>query len=563
MLAELLIQDFVVARSLRLDLRDGFTSITGETGAGKSVILAALGFALGARARQATIRPGADAVSATACFELAADHPVFRHLEEAGFRIARDEPLVFRRTLKRGGSARAFINDQPASADLVHGAGALVADIHGQHEGQGLFNSARHRDLLDAFGGCARQAADVALSWATWQAARTRLETLVSRIRKDAEDRDYLAHSVSELGKLSPEPGETRKLALERATLQASERVAESLESARSAFAKAHMENALSSAARALSRALALPALSGDSAACDLARQVMAAEAAIERALIEVNEARAALDRAANGCEASPDALEASELRLFALRAAGRKFAVDPDDLAGLLERLKAKLADVDAGDQTLAAATKAEAEARKAYVVASQSLTERRVAAGDKLSRAVARELTPLKLGKSIFRVAVNPRPEGQWGPGGVDAIAFEIETVAGAGFAPLGSVASGGELARLSLALSVCLADASPCSLLVFDEADVGVGGAVAAAIGQRMVKLGKKRQVIAITHSPQVAALADRQVRIARGGAGGAEAQVLEDAERKEEIARMLAGAEITREARAAADRLLAGV
>jgi DNA repair protein RecN (Recombination protein N) len=290
-----------------------------------------------------------------------------------------------------------------------------------------------------------------------------------------------------------------------------------------------------------------------------------AAGETLERALIEVGEARGALEAAASGCDFSPVALEASEARLFALRAAARKHDVDADRLPALRARLRMQLDEIEQSDGALAATLEAEAKARAGYVEAAARLSARREAAGKKLARAVAAELAPLKLDKARFRVAITHRAEAEAGPTGLDDVAFEIATNAGADFAPLNRIASGGELARFALAVSVCLAGASPCRTLVFDEADVGVGGAVAAAIGERLSALARDRQVLAITHSPQVAAAATHQWRIAKDEAGGEVAtsvDVLAPRARREEIARMLAGASVTREARAAASRLLAG-
>jgi DNA repair protein RecN (Recombination protein N) len=352
--------------------------------------------------------------------------------------------------------------------------------------------------------------------------------------------------------------------------MQSSERVADAINSATHMLTKANIENAVANAGRALSRALSLPGLCGEGASSELGLRVRAATEALERALIEAAEARGALDRAAHACDFSPAALEASETRLFALRAAARKHDCDPDQLAALRHRMRLQLDEIEQSDSALAAASEAERAGRAGYLDAASRLSAKREAAGRKLSKYMMEELAALKLEKARFRVAIASRGEAGASQSGMDEIVFEIETVTGAGFAPLAKIASGGELARVSLALAVCLADTSPVETLVFDEADVGVGGAVAAAIGERLARLGEKHQVLAITHSPQVAAAAARQWRISRREAdirdgGGASASVdrLAPKERREEIARMLSGARVTAEARAAADRLLAGV
>ncbi len=568
MLTSLSIRDFVLVRSLDLELACGFTSLTGETGAGKSILMSALGFALGGKGRQDMVRRGADTASVTAEFSVGPAHPVWALLEARGMAAAPGEALVFRRTLKRGGSARAFINDQPAGASLLQEAGELLADIHGQHEGHGLLNVGRHRTLLDAYARNAGALADVASAWTAWRCAREARIALEARLARAAADRTWLRHALDDLDALEPEDGETDRLALDRAAMQSSERVAEAIDAASHALSKANVEGALSNAGRAISRALALPGIAGDGASGELAGRLRAAGDALERALIEAGEAQAALSSAMAGCDFSPGALEASEARLFALRAAARKHDVDPSQLPGLRTRLRLQLDEIEQSDGALAAASTAEKAGEARYGEAAGRLSARREAAGRKLAKAVAAELAPLKLEKARFRVAVAARDLDEAGPAGLDEIAFEIATAPGADFAPLNRIASGGEMARFSLAIAVCLADTSPCGTLVFDEADVGVGGAVAAAIGERLARLGQDRQVLAITHSPQVAAAAGLHWRISKdevAGAGGVElatsVSVLEPKARREEIARMLSGASVTREARAAADRLLA--
>ncbi len=563
MLTGLSIRDFVLVRALDLDLGEGFSALTGETGAGKSILMSALGFALGARAAQGLIRPGADAASVTASFDAGPDHPVRGLLSARGVEDALDEPLVFRRVIRRGAPARAFLNDRPVSAGLLEEAGALLADVHGQHEGLGLLNPSRHRVLLDAWAKSDLLLAETSRAWSALRCAEEARLALEARIARAASERSWLTHSLDELDALDPHEGETQKLALDRSTMQAGERVAEAIDSAAHLLAKANVESALSNASRAVSRALSAPGLTGEGAASDLAVRMRAACESLERALIEAGEARSALNAASSACEFSPAALEASETRLFALRAAARKHDVDADQLAGLRRRMRLQLDEIEHSDGALAASQEAEALARAAYDDAAARLTEKREAAARKLAKAVAGELGPLKLEKAKFRVAVTMRTEA--GPTGRDDVAFEIETNAGAGFGPLDRIASGGEMARFALAVSVCLAGASPAGTLVFDEADMGVGGAVAAAIGERLAQLGQHKQVLAITHSPQVAATASRQLKVSKAEAGGetvTSVDMLGAKARKEEIARMLAGASVTKEARAAAGRLLAG-
>jgi len=563
MLTGLSIRDFILVRQLDLELGQGFTALTGETGAGKSILMSALGFALGGRGGQALIRPGAQAAEVTAAFEVPAKHPVRDMLAAMELRLDPTEPLVLRRVIKRGGGARAFLNDRPVSAALLSDAGLLLADIHGQHDGLGLLEPARHRALLDAWAKAEALLKDVARSWSVLREAEDARATLLDRIARAASERTWLAHAVDELDQLDPQEGETGRLALERAGMLAGGRVAEALDAARKQFAKSNIENALATAARAVSRALSAPGLTGEGADSELAVRIRAACEGLERALIEAGEARRAVELAGDACAYSPAALEASEARLFALRAAARKHEVDPEGLAALRKKMRAQLDEIDHSDKALARATAVEAAARAAYDAAAERLTELRTAASKKLTRAVSAELAPLKLEKAKFRIAVRPRTEA--GPTGRDDVAFEVETNAGAGFGSLDKIASGGEMARFALAVSVCLADVSPAGTLVFDEADMGVGGAVAAAIGERLATIGKRKQVLAITHSPQVAASAVRQLRVSKSEAGGetvTSVDALTQTARREEIARMLAGASVTREARAAADRLLAG-
>lgn len=565
MLTGLSIRDYLLIARLDLEPGGGFTALTGETGAGKSILLSALGFALGERAPKSCIRKGAVTASVTASFEVGERHPVRALLAARGVDAPPGEPILFRRAVRTSGPARAFINDQAVSAGLLSEAGALLVEIHGQHEGQGLLNVGRHRMLLDGAADSAAELTQTSAAWQTWTTARAEREAIEARLNKAAAERTYLEHVLDELDELAPEAGEAEKLALDRAALQASERVADAIGDAESALTRANVEGAIATAVRVLGRAQSLPGMKAENAESDLSLKVGAAMTALDRALIEAGEARAALEVAARGCEYSPAALEASEARLFALRAAARKHGVEADQLAGLREAFRVQLDDIETADERLATAQANEQAAKDRYVSAADRLTQKRKAGARKLEQAVAKEFGPLKLGKTNFRVAISEQELTDAGPSGLNEIAFEIATNGAAEFGPLTRIASGGEMARLSLAISVCLARASSCETLVFDEADVGVGGAVAAAVGERLAKLGEDRQVLAITHSPQVAAAASQQIRVAKSEAKGrvrTSVDVLEPKARKEEIARMLAGAEVTREARAAAGRLLAG-
>lgn len=566
MLIALSIRNFVLIRSLELELGDGFTALTGETGAGKSIILAALGFVLGGRGDKSMIRPGADAASITAEFTLGGNHAALSYLEGNGVEIADGESIVVRRQLKSAGGSRAWLNDMPVSARLLQGLGDYLVEIHGQHASHTLTDPARQRRMLDDFAQAGEQLARTRSAFQDWRLASEARAAIEARQTRLQDERDFLEHAVAELDTLDPQPDEAAALAAERTLLQSSERTAQAVEDAVRQFDKAAPEHALAQAARALGRAAALPVMEETPEDAPLKLKLAEAVEAVERALIEAGEAADCLTRLKNAADYSPDALEHAEARLFALRAAGRKFDVDPDRLSLARDRMRLQLEEIDHADQSLADAIAAENTARSEYLAAAQGLSGKREKSAKALSRAVQAELSPLKLGKAKFRVNIAPLAEADAGPGGLDDIRFEIETNPGAGFAPLQKIASGGELARFSLALKMCVAHGADAGVLIFDEADVGVGGAVAAAIGERLHFLSGDRQVLAITHSPQVAAAAKSQWRIFKGeGEGGAmetDIDVLGAKDRREEIARMLAGAQVTREARAAANRLLAG-
>ncbi|MEM6626878.1 MAG: DNA repair protein RecN [Pseudomonadota bacterium] len=568
MLIALSIRDFVLVRSLDLEFPDGFSALTGETGAGKSIMLSALGFALGASARSGPasglVRAGATRALVSASFEPPSEHPVWRALETHGVEASPDDILVLKRVVKRGGAARGFINDQTVSARLLEEIGAHLVEVHGQHASHALMDPARHGPLLDAFCELDPQLKACAAAWRTWRSAIDARAALDARRNRRAEDLDYLTHALEEIDILDPQTGEADQLAAERAYLQSEEQSAAALSEALAVFGRNGVEAQLASAAKALNRAVGSPAIAHAPVDAELPRKLHQACEALERALIEAYEATSAVNAAQAEISLSPDVLERVEARLFALRALARKHDADPNHLPRLRETIALQLAEIESADISAANAAAAERAARNAYDAAAEDLSERRAVGAAKLEKAVARELKPLKLGRAKFRVSLTRKPLGAAGPAGWDEIAFEIATNVGSDFGPLDKIASGGELARFALALKVCLARSGDAQTLIFDEADVGVGGATAAAVGARLRRLARDRQVLAITHSPQVAAAADAQWRISKSDkAGAAETRVVDLApdDRLEEIARMLAGAEITAEARAAADRLLA--
>lgn len=566
MLIALSIRDFVLVERLDIEPGGGFTALTGETGAGKSIILAALGAALGAKTDKTMLRRGATSASLTAAFELPAEHPVWEVCRRNGLDLDPDEPVMFRRVIRRAGAARGWINDAPVSARLMAQIGEAVIDIHAQHSGQGLLDPARHRKLLDAYAGAQAELEACGGAWTRWRNAREARQAVEARLTRAEAERAFLVHAVEELDKLDPQPGEADALAGERLMLQSQEKTTQAVAEIARVFDKNGPDAMLASAARALGRLAASPVIESMDADHALKQSIHLAVDALERALIETGEAGDAVRHLTAQCDYAPDSLEQTEARLFALRAAGRKFDIDPDQLAGLRERMRLQLDEIEHSDQALAAAIATEAAAKSAYLDAAKALSASRERAGETLSCAVAAELGPLMLKKAEFRVSMDRLREDQWGPNGLDAACFEIRTNKGGEFGPLNKIASGGEMARLFLALQLCLAGAGDVATLVFDEVDVGVGGAAAAAIGERLHRLGAERQVLAITHSPQVAAAAHAQWRIAKEDAA-ASAQtridVLDKRDRKEEIARMLAGAQVTKEARAAAGKLLARI
>ncbi|WP_066477672.1 MULTISPECIES: DNA repair protein RecN [unclassified Sphingomonas] len=552
MLTALAIRDVVLIEALDLEFDAGLGVLTGETGAGKSILLDALGLALGARGDTGLVREGAAQAAVTACFSPPApSSALWALLNENGLEVEAGEPLIIRRIVKADGGSRAFVNDQPASAGLLRELGALLVEIHGQHDDRGLLNPRGHRALLDAFG--ALDTAPVAAAWRAWQEAEARLATARDDQASAERDREWLEHAVGELRALAPEPGEEASLAERRAAMQRGERVAGELQAIAGLIDGA--DGALSrlrQAARILER------VADDHGA------LAEALAAIDRALIEAGAAQDQVDVAGEALAFDPAALEADEARLFELRGLARKHRVQPDDLAALAEEMGARLERMTAGSAGLAALERAAAAAADTYADAATALSAARRDAAARLDAAVAAELAPLKLDAARFRTHVEPLPSEQGSAAGRDRVEFEVSTNPGAAFAPLIKIASGGELSRFILAMKVALAEQGAPRTLIFDEIDRGVGGAVASAIGDRLARLAERAQVLVVTHSPQVAARGARHLLIAKRHDGivtRTGVHALDDAERREEIARMLSGAEITDEARAQATRLLA--
>jgi DNA repair protein RecN (Recombination protein N) len=557
MLRTLSIRDVVLIDRLDLDFHPGLCVLTGETGAGKSILLDALGLALGSRAEARLVRHGAAQASVTAVFEPAAGHSVHELLAGHGIGGGADGDggLILRRVLGADGRTRAFVNDQPVSVSLLRQVADTLAETHGQFESQRLLSPANHRDLLDAYGGLAPERGRVreaCLSWHRASDARARAGEELEAARRDEE---FLRYAVDELAALDPQPGEEETLARQRSVMMHGEKVLDALNQAAEELQRdSGVEAALRGAVRHLERVAEMAGGRLDDAV-----------AALDRAATEVTEGTALLERASTAMDVDPRGLEVAEERLFALRALARKHGTDVDNLSALGEDLRSRLAALDDDGAALARLEHEEAAARAAFVEAAAVLSAARRDAADRLDRAMVGELSPLKLEKATFVTRVEPLGEDDWGEAGCDRAAFEVATNPGMPAGPLNRIASGGELARFMLALKVVLAGADPVPTIVFDEVDSGVGGAVAAAVGERLVRLAGEVQVLVVTHSPQVAARGAHHWRVSKAEAAPGtltSVDALNEAARKEEIACMLAGARVTDEARAAADSLLAG-
>ena len=558
MLSALSIRDVVLIDRLDLSFGQGLTVLTGETGAGKSILLDALGLALGARADAGLVRAGTAQASVAARFSPAAGHPAHALIEELG--LPADEEIVLRRAVEKTGRSRAWINDAPVGANTLRQLGLLLVEVQGQHDQMGLAEPASHLRLLDAYGTPADLCAELANRHRAWRAAEERLHSARAAVAAARREEDFLRHATAELEALSPEEGEEQRLAETRARLQQGEKRAEAIEAALSELTPRDRRShapaaALRAAARVLQR---LQPLAGDTE-----NPATPALAALERAEEALAEAETLLSRLAADAEADPRALEQAEERLFALRAAARKHSVPVHELAGLLADLRVRLAALDHGEAEMLALQKAAGMARKSYLACAEQVSAVRVAAASKLQAAVAIELPPLRLEKARFFAEVTRLPEAEWAAAGADQVRFLIATNPGQPAGPLGKVASGGELSRLMLALKVVLSAGSAVPTLVFDEVDSGIGGATAAAVGERLARVADGVQVLVVTHSPQVAARGAAHLVVAKlVRAGRTETSVigLDATARREEIARMLAGETVTEAARAAAGSLL---
>ncbi len=555
MLAALSIRDIVLIDKLDLEFGQGLSALTGETGAGKSILLDAFSLAIGGRGDASLVRQGQAQGQVTAIFDLPKSHPVFALLAENG--IEAEDALILRRVQGSDGRSRAFINDIGVSVQLLRQVGQALVEIHGQHDDRALIDPSGHRELVDAFAGLSAEAARVAAAYAAWQEAdaeRARHEAEIAATRANA---DYVSHALEELRTLDPQAGEEEALASRRQLMMHAEKLAAELSEALDALAGEGTSGArLAAALRRIERQ------------APVAPQLLIPVAeALERVLSETNAARAKIEEAIALSAFEPKDLERAEERLFALRALARKHRVAVDDLPLLLDRLETELAALDTSEARAGELAKAAAAARKDYETHALALSKARQQAAKRLDKEVVGELGPLKLERASFITNIETVELAAGGPSGIDRIAFFVRTNPGTEPGPLMKVASGGELARFILALKVVLAARGSAPTLVFDEADSGVGGATAAAVGERLARLASCVQVLAVTHAPQVAAMANGHLLIAKQAVRGPQGEamvtrvaVLEGEHRREEIARMLAGQTITDEARRAADRLM---
>ncbi len=559
MLTTLSIRDVVLIERLDLSFEAGLTVLTGETGAGKSILLDSLGLALGARADSGLVRAGAEQASVTACFSPPPGHPALDLLAEEG--VVLEDEVVVRRVVSKDGRSRATINDQPVGVALLRRAGALLVEVQGQGDQMGLADPAVHARLLDAYGVPTRIRSAVTLAWRGWRAASDALQAARTAIAEAQREEDWLRHAVDELTTLAPQDGEEDALATERQRLQGGERRAEAIAAALAEIAPRDRRNAgpaasLRSASRALQK-LVTPQQS------DADNPAQPAMAALERAEEALAEAETLLSRLASDIDTDPRLLEAAEERLFALRGAARKHQTTVTELPAFLARLRGRLAALDSGTAELAALESQAEAARRTYAEAAAALSTGRQAAAGRLQVSVTAELPPLRLDKARFVVEVQALEEARWNATGADAVRFLIATNPGQTPGALDKIASGGELSRLMLALKVVLISGGSVPTLVFDEVDSGVGGATAAAVGDRLARVADRVQVLVVTHSPQVAARGGAHMRVAKQARSGrAETMVLplDLPARREEIARMLAGETVTEAARRAADSLL---
>lgn len=547
MLRSLDIRDMLIIDRLELGFQSGLNVLTGETGAGKSILLDSLGFVLGWRGRAELVRQGSEQGEVIAEFDLAEDHAAWGVLREAGFTF--DDSLILRRINTRDGRKTAWINDRRVSGEILRAVSETLVELHGQHDDRGLLNPAGHRVLVDEFGSLTGKKDKVRTAWRTLFDAKKALKEAQARVAELQAEEDYLRHASAELEGLSPEPGEDAELDKARRAMQVAEKIGEDISKAYQALSLNGAEGNMGDAARWL-------ADSADGAQGTLEAPL----AALDRAMAELSDAQAGIEACINTLAFNPNELEQIEERLFAIRGLARKHNILADELGPFADRLRARLAALDRGAQDLADLEKAVMVAQTGYDTAASALTDGRQRAAAKLDKAMAKELAPLKMERAVFATEISVADPG---PEGVDTVAFTVATNPGAPAGPIGKIASGGELSRFLLALKVCLTGTESGLTLIFDEIDRGVGGATADAVGRRLSQLAGQGQVLVVTHSPQVAALGDHHWRVEKRQTKDATLSTvvgLSKVDRIDEIARMLSGDRITDEARAAAQKLL---
>ncbi len=532
---------------LELAFQPGLNVLTGETGAGKSILLDSLGFVLGWRGRADLVRAGADQAEVTAVFDLPRNHPAHAILSEAG--LPGGAELFLRRVNTRDGRKTAWINDRRASGEVLRNLSDALVELHGQHDDRGLLNPRGHRAILDQFGALDPLRQAVRETWRSRAQAVKVLDAARAALEAAQKEEDFLRHAVGELEKLAPEPGEDASLDARRRMMQGAEKVRADVARASGALGPEGAEGAMGDALRWL-----------DGAVDGVEGRLDPAIAALGRALTELGEASDGVLRCLDALDFDPLELEATEERLFAIRGLARKHDVAPDDLAALADGLSARLAAIDGGTAEIGRLERTAREAGAAYDSAAAALTAARSKAAAALDRAMDAELAPLKMERARFETRLS---EAEPGPDGRDDVTFTVATNPGAPAGALNKIASGGELSRFLLALKVCLAGEAPGVTMIFDEIDRGVGGATADAVGRRLSRLADNGQVLVVTHSPQVAALGQHHWQVAKRVEGErtlSSVTALSEADRVDELARMLSGDAVTEEARAAARRLM---
>ncbi len=549
MLRTLDIRNMLIIDRLELEFQPGLNVLTGETGAGKSILLDSLGFVLGWRGRAELVRSGADRGEVVASFDLPAGHPAHAVLEEAGFDPG--DELILRRVNHVDGRKTAWVNDRRASGEVLRALSATLVELHGQHDDKGLLNPRGHRLLLDQFADLDTRLATCRTAWRDLGAQRKALAVAEVALAEVRDEEEFLRHSVGELDALSPQIGEDAELDTRRRMMQAADRIREDIGKAVAALGNDGAEGAMGDALRWL-----------EDASNSAEDQLNAPIDALGRAMVELGEAQHGVQGFLDALSFNPAELEDTEERLFALRGLARKHSVQPDDLPALATTLSARLKALDAGEAGLDDLRTAVKTAEAAYDKAAQALSDLRAKSAKKLDKAVSAELAPLKMERAVFSTqitAAEPGPEGK------DGVSFAVATNPGAPSGPLNKIASGGELSRFLLALKVCLTAGGSGLTMIFDEIDRGVGGATADAVGRRLAGLAEGAQVLVVTHSPQVAALGNHHWQVQKTVTGGSTLSTvvpLNADQRTDEIARMLSGDTITDAARSAAQELLKG-